>query len=107
MNQTFALPQNLVNDIDTLKQKLGFGDVEATIKYLVQTAIERENKLEVARLYQNRRKTLRQCAEMLNIDLEEMMDLLVQFGIPFGHDDIAQQLETVNQLVQRMKTAQS
>ena len=44
MTQTITLPQNLVNAADALKQDLGFGDVEATIKYLLQTAIAREKK---------------------------------------------------------------
>jgi energy-converting hydrogenase A subunit M len=104
MNQTITLPQNLVSDIDALKQHLGFGDVEATTTYLLQTAIERERKLLVARYYQNRQKTMRQCAEMLNVDLEEMMDILRELGISFGHDDLPQQLETAKKLAQQMRS---
>lgn len=107
MTQTITLPQNLVNDADALKQDLGFGDVEATIKYLLQTAIARERKLLVARLYQNRQKTLRQCAEILNVDLEEMMDILIELGISFGHDDLPQQLETAKKLAQEMRSVPS
>lgn len=103
MNQTITLPQSLVSDIDALKQHLEFGDVEATTKYLLQTAIERERKLLVARYYQNRQKTLRQCAEMLNVDLEEMIDIMLELGFTLGHDDLPQQLETAKKLAQQMR----
>ncbi len=107
MNQTITLPQSLFNDIDALKQDLGFGDVEATTKYLLQTAIERERKLLVARLYQSRQKTLRQCAEILNVDLEEMIGILLELGFSLGHDDLPQQLEAAKKLAQEMRSVQS
>jgi len=49
---------------------------------------------------------MRQCAALLNVDLETMMDILRDFDIPF-HDDIAQQIETAKKLVREMQSAQS
>ena len=104
MSQTFTLPKNLVDEIDILRHDLGFGDREATIQYLLQTAIASERKLLVARLYHHHRKTLRQCAEMLNVDLEEMIDTLRELEIPFN-DDLEQQLETVKELAKQFRPA--
>jgi predicted HTH domain antitoxin len=104
MSQTFTLPKNLIDDINILKQNLGLKDVEATIKYLLKKAVVQERKFLVARLYQNRQKTLRQCANILNVELEEMIDVLNEFGIPFHHDDLQQQLETVNRLAKAIKS---
>jgi predicted HTH domain antitoxin len=105
MNQTFTLPASLVNDVDMLKRNLGLGNLEATIKHLLKLAVAREKKILVARLYQNRQKTLRQCAEILNVELEEMIDILNELGIPFIHDDLSQQLETANKLIKEMRAA--
>ena len=104
MNHTFTLPKNLLDDIEALKRNLGMNNVDTTIKYLLKNAVVREKKLLVARLYQDRRKTLRQCAEMLNVDLEEMMNILRDFRIPFGQDDLAQQLKIVKKLAKQMRT---
>jgi rRNA maturation endonuclease Nob1 len=80
-------------------------EVSKTDSDVIALAVEREKKLQVARLYQNRKKTVRQCAEMLNVDPEEMMDILIEFRISFGHDDIEQQLETVEKIVKQMQAA--
>lgn len=104
MNQTFTLPENLIEEIDILKNDLGFGDVEATIQYLLQNALASERKVLVARLYHNRQKTMRQCAEMLKIDLEQMTEILQELEIPF-HDDLEQQLQTVNELANGFRPA--
>jgi predicted HTH domain antitoxin len=106
MTKTFTLPSKLTDEINTLRRDLGLGDVEATIQYLLQNAIAREKRHVVVRLYQNRQKTLRQCAEMLNVDLEEMMDILRDFNISFN-DDLSQQLKTVKKLVKKSQVASS
>lgn len=102
MNQTFTLPENLVEEIGILKNDLGFGDVEATVQYLLQNALAAERKVLVARLYHNRQKTMHQCAEMLKIDLEQMIEILQELEIPF-HDDLEQQLQTVNELANKFR----
>jgi hypothetical protein len=105
MNHTFTLPSSLVDDIDLLKRNWGLENTKATVKHLLKLAVAREKKFLIARLYQNRQKTMRQCAEMLNVDLETMMDILIELNIPFGQDDLPQQLETVNKLVKEMRAA--
>jgi len=62
-----------------------------------------KREFRVARLYQNRQKTMRQCVEMLSVDLEEMMDILIELGIPFGHDDLEDQLKSVEKVVKQMQ----
>ena len=104
MNQTFTLSPNLVNEIDTLRRDLGFTDAETTIQYLLQNAIEREKKHIVVRFYKNREKTMRQCAELLGVDLEEMMDILREFNVSFN-DDLAEQLESIKKFTKGMQHA--
>ena len=107
MNQTFTLPQNLAADIERLKGVLGLDNLETTIEYLLKTAVSRERVLGVVRSYQNQQKTLRQCAEALNVELDEVIEILQEHGVVFHHDDLPQQLEVVNRLAQQMKAAQA
>jgi len=44
--------------------------------------MSREERLRVAHLYCNGKKTLRQCAELLGIDFFEMIDLMRDLKIP-------------------------
>lgn len=94
------------DEIQILTRDLGLVSSEATVQYLLQKAIARERKFLVASLYQKGQKTMRQCAALLNVDLETMMDILRDFDIPF-HDNIAQQIETAQKLVREMQVAQS
>jgi len=105
MNETITLPPQLRDEIQTLTRDLGLVSHDATVQYLLQKAVEREKKFLVASLYQKGQKTMRQCAALLKVSLEEMIDILRDFEIPF-HDDITQQLETANKLVREMKSAQ-
>jgi len=104
MNHTFILSKDLINAVDSLRRDLGFEDVDSTIQYLLHNAIDRERKLIVTRLYQNDQKTMRQCAELLGVDLEEMMNILREFHVSFN-DDLAEQLEAVNKLTKGMQPA--
>lgn len=104
MIETVVVPQNLQDDIHALTRDLGLTTPEATVQYLLQNAVAKEKKLLVLRMYQNHQKTLRQCAELLHIDLEEMIDTMRDFRIPFN-DDIDQQIETVKRLAQKIGPA--
>lgn len=106
MNENITLPPQLRDDIQSLTRDLGLVSSDATVQYLLQKAVEREKKFLVASLYQKGQKTMRQCAALLNVDLEEMIDILRDFEIPF-HDDIIQQIETAHKLVREMQSAQS
>jgi predicted HTH domain antitoxin len=106
MTESFTLPPQIRDEVQILTRDLGLASPEATIQYLLQNAIEREKKFLVVRLYQNRQKTMRQCAELLGVDLEEMIDILRDFGVSFN-DDLPQQLETAKKLAQEMRSAQS
>jgi len=102
MTESVVLPQNLRDEIQALTRDLGFTTPQATVQYLLQNAVASEKKLLVIRMYQNNQKTLRQCAELLHIDLEEMIDTLRDFRIPFN-DDIEQQMGNVKRLVQKVR----
>jgi len=104
MTENFILPSQLRDDVQTLTRDLGLANPEATIQYLLQTAIAREKKFLIVRLYQKRQKTMRQCAELLGINLEEMIDILRDFGVSFN-DDLEQQLEAAKKLVPVMRPA--
>jgi len=104
MNHTFTLSQDLIDNIDGLRRDLGFDNVDSTIQYLLRNAVDRERKLIVTRLYQNDQKTMRQCAELLGVDLEEMMNILREFKVSFN-DDLAEQLETVKKFSKGMQPA--
>lgn len=106
MNENITLPPQLRDDIQSLTRDLGLVNSDATVQYLLQKAVEREKKFLVASLYQKGQKTMRQCAALLNVDLEEMIDILRDFEIPF-HDDITQQIETAHKLAREMQSAQS
>jgi hypothetical protein len=45
---------------------------------------------------------MRQCAELLGVDLEEMINILREFHVSFN-DDLAEQLEAVNRLIREMR----
>lgn len=102
MKQTLTLPSNLAAAVETLKHNLGLKNLEATIQHLLQNAIAHEKKHAVVRLYQKRQKTMRQCAELLNVDLEEMIDILRDFNVSFN-DDLSQQLKAVDRLTREMR----
>lgn len=104
MNSTFTLSKELIDPIDGLRRDLGFDNVDATIQYLLRNAVDRERKLIVTRMYQNDQKTMRQCAELLGVDLEEMMNILREFKVSFN-DDLAEQLEAVKKFTKGMQPA--
>lgn len=104
MTENFTLPAQLREDVQTLTRDLGLASPEATIQYLLQTAIAREKKFLIVRLYQKRQKTMRQCAELLGVDLEEMIDILRDFGVSFN-DDLEQLLEATKKLVPEIRAA--
>jgi len=104
MKQTFALSPNLANDIEALRRDLGFADAETTIQYLLQSAVAREKKQIVVRLNKNQETTMRQCAENLGVDLEEMMNILREFHVSFN-GALAEQLEAVKKFTKGMQPA--
>jgi predicted HTH domain antitoxin len=97
MKNTIVLPKNLHDEVQVLTRDLGLESTEATVQFLLQKAIEEQRKLRVVRLYQNRRKTMRQCAEMLNVDPEEMIDILRDFRVSFN-DDLDQQIQSLENI---------
>ncbi len=97
MTETIALTGSIRDEVHALTRNLGFKTPRATILYLLNNAIQTEKKLHIARLYQKGQKTLRQCAELLHVDLEEMIDTLRDFRIPLD-DDMEQQIATLRNL---------
>ncbi len=106
MNGTLVVPSSFRDEIQALTQNLGLVSPEATVTYLLQNAIANENKLLAARMFERGEKTLRQCAEFLHVDLEEVMDIFSELGVNFN-PDIEQQLETVKKLARETRAATS
>ncbi|MCI0697003.1 hypothetical protein L0337_33980 [candidate division KSB1 bacterium] len=82
MKITISLSDRLVEELDELLSHNGRHTRNRLIQKLLRESITREKQLRVAKLYWEGKKTLRQCAEILGIDLEEMMDVLCRFNIP-------------------------
>jgi len=100
MNITINLPRDVITEVDVLTKKKKFVNRRQTLRNLVLQSLEKEKKLQVAKLYQKRRKTLRQCAELLSVDLEEMMEILRGFNIPLSDgsaDDIFKSLQMMRE----------
>ena len=74
------------------------------IQKLLRDSITREKQLRVAQLYSKGKKTLRQCAELLEVDLEEMIDILRDLKIPLEADGSPQHKQTLQMLRQGRKS---
>lgn len=46
----------------------------------------RERQKQVAKLYIERKKTLRQCAEFLAVDLEKLMNIFFELNVPLSDE---------------------
>lgn len=82
MKITISLSDRLIEELDELLSHNGRHTRNRLIQKLLRDSIAREKQMRVARLYCNEKKTLRQCAEILGVDLEEMMDILRRLNIP-------------------------
>ena len=80
------MPENLIVELDELKNQNGRSTRSRLIQKLLRESIVREKQARVAQLYVKGKKTLRQCAEVLNIDLKEMIDLLRSLNIPLDDE---------------------
>lgn len=58
----------------------------------------KEKQLRVAKLYCEEKKTLRQCAELMEVDLENMIDILRDLNIPLEVDSSPQHKQTLKML---------
>lgn len=100
MNVTITLPKDVIAEVDAVTKEKKFLNRKQTIRSLVLDSLEKERKLRVAKLYQKRRKTLRQCAEMLDVDIEEMMEILRECNVPLSNgsaDDIFKSLKMMRE----------
>ncbi len=82
MKITISLPEKLISELDELASNNGRSTRDHTIQKLLQDSVSREKQWRVAQLYVKGKKTLRQCASLLGIDLEGMMDVLYKLDIP-------------------------
>jgi hypothetical protein len=81
MKMNISLPDTLVAELDGLLPKNGRASRNRMIQKLLRESIQREKQMRVAQLYCKGKKTLRQCAEMLGVDVIEMMDILYNLNI--------------------------
>jgi len=64
----------------------------------------RDEQLRVAKLYCCGKKTLRQCAEILGVDLREMMEVLQRLNIPLDGGRFPQNKLALKRLRQKRKS---
>jgi len=101
-----SLSDKLAAELDELAYKNGRSNRSRLIQRLLGDSIKREKQWRVAQLYVKGKKTLRQCAELLDVDLEGMIDILQDLKIPLEGDDSPQHKETLKMLRQmRMNKA--
>jgi len=82
MKIIISMPKPLMAELDELKNQNGRSTRSRLIQKLLRDSLAREKQARVAQLYVKGKKTLRQCAEILEIDLEAMIDLLRGLNIP-------------------------
>jgi predicted HTH domain antitoxin len=100
MNVTITLPKEVIAEVDALTKEKKLPNRKQTLRDLILKSLEKERRLRVAKLYQKRRKTLRQCAEMLNVDIEEMMEILREYNVPLSNgsaEDIFKSLKMIRE----------
>ena len=82
MKLTISLPDKLIAELDELGSTNGRSKRDRTIQKLLRDSITREKQMRIAKLYCDGKKTLRQCAELLGVELWEFMDILYKLDIP-------------------------
>jgi hypothetical protein len=82
MKITISLPKTLVAELDELIHQNGRLNRNRIIQKFLRDSVARERQMRVAKLYCKGRKTLRQCAELLGVDLRQMIDILYNLDIP-------------------------
>jgi predicted HTH domain antitoxin len=97
MKVTLSLSDQLVAELDELLSFNGHYDRNRLIQKLLRESVAGQKQRHVAHLYRDGKKTLRQCAEILGVDLREMMDILRRLNIPldggrFPHNKLALKL---------------
>jgi len=97
MKITLSLSDQLVTELDELLSFNGHDDRNRLIQKLLRESVAGQKQRHVAQLYCDGKKTLRQCAEILGVDLRKMMDILRRLNIPldggrFPHNKLALKL---------------
>ncbi|MGH7492629.1 MAG: hypothetical protein ACREOO_09560 [bacterium] len=82
MKLKITISDRLVRQMDELFPRNGGSSRERTIQKLLRESLLREKQKRVAKLYYQGKKTLRQCAALLNVELQELMEIFCDLGIP-------------------------
>jgi Arc/MetJ-type ribon-helix-helix transcriptional regulator len=101
MKITISLPGKLAAELDELAEKNGRSSRNHIIRKLLRDSIVREKQWRIAQRYVEGKKTLRQCAELLGVDLEGMINILQDLNIPLEAEDSPQHKLTLKMLRQR------
>jgi len=104
MKITISLSDKLAAELDELAQQNGRSNRTRLIQKLLRDSIVREKQWRVAQLYVKGKKTLRQCAELLGVDLEGMIDILYELDIPLELETSPLHQETLQMLRQKRKS---
>ena len=103
MKITISLSDKLAAELDQLTHPNGRLNRTRLIQKLLRDSIMREKKRRVAQLYVKGKKTLRQCAELLEVDLEGMIDMLYELNIPLEVETSPVHQETLKMLREMRK----
>lgn len=103
MKIMISLSDQLAVELDELASKNGRSNRSQLIQKLLADSIKREKQRRIAQLYVKGKKTLRQCAELLDVDLEGIIDILQDLKIPLEGDNSPQHQETLKMLREMRK----
>jgi predicted HTH domain antitoxin len=106
MKITISLPDKLAAELDELAHMNGRSSRNRMIQKLLRDSIVREKQWRVAQRYVEGKKTLRQCAELLGVDLEGMINILQDLNIPLEVEDSPQHKLALKMLRQGRKSRQ-
>jgi hypothetical protein len=108
MKITISLSESLAAELDELiSKKNGQANRGRVIQKLLRDSLIREKQTRVAKLYVNGKKTLRQCAELLGVDLEGMIDILQDLNLPLEPESSPLHQLTLKMLRQGQKSKSS
>jgi len=103
MNITISLSDKLAAELDELTHQNGRTNRARLIQKFLRNSIMREKQWRVAQLYVKGKKTLRQCAEPLEVDLEGMIDILHELNVPLEVETSPVHQETLKMLREMRK----
>jgi predicted HTH domain antitoxin len=94
MNVTVSIDENIRKELDVLSKEYHV-DLSTLLKKLILRGLEFEKRKSVIKLYEDRKISLQKAAELLEISIWEMFELLKRenIHIDYGFEELEEDLE--------------